>query len=183
MQKQIIIVYYNINTIQRGKGLFILSIGRKGFIRRSAVILVFVLVFVSIITAGSVLINKKRDHRVIGGKELDMSVRDENDVLRLADFFAAEEKPSLISCEEVTIPKKFNGIYEYYNNLQEPLGTDLSDYKGRKCLKYCLQFAGNEETGKTMTLLVYDGRFIGGDISDDLFDGQMISLSENLHES
>lgn len=162
--------------------MFILSFGKKGMLKRSAVILVFVLVFVSIVTAGSVLINKKRGRRVIGGKDLDICVKDEDDILRLAYFFGADRKPSDIICNEVTIPKSFNAVYEEYSKLQEPLGTDLSDYKGRKCMKYSLRFTEDDDCGKTMTLLVFDGRFIGGDISDDLFDGQMISLYDNLQQ-
>lgn len=158
--------------------LFILSFGRKGLLKRAAPVLLLAVFFAGIFAAGSALINRKRDRRVIGGKEIDVCVRDESDVKRIADVFYSGGKPDEISSVEVMIPRSFNEMYERYNELQKPLGTDLADYKGQKCMKYSLHFPVDDDCGKTVTLLVFDGRFIGGDISSDLFDGEMVSLCD-----
>ena len=162
--------------MQRVKGLFIMSFGRKGTLKRAGIILAFAVVFLSLITAGTVLINKKRDSMVIDGRELDIRVRDESDAIRIAEFFYKDKAPAGIITDEVTIPKSFNDMYEKYNELQKPLGTDLSAYKGFECTRYSLHYPEYEGCGRTMTLLVFDGRLIGGDMSDDLFDGEMVSL-------
>lgn len=162
--------------MQRVKGLFIMSFGRKGTLKRAGIILIFAVVFLLIITAGTVLINKKRDSMVIDGRKLDIRVRDESDAIRIADFFYKNKVPAGIKTDEVTIPENFNDTYEKYNELQKPLGTDLSGYKGRECTRYSLHYPEDEGYGRTMTLLVFDGRLIGGDMSDDLFDGEMLPL-------
>lgn len=131
------------------------------------------------LTAGALLTENKRDNRIIDGEKLDILVRNEADIIRLAKFFGADKKPLATDCEEVVIPNYFNGLYEKYNELQSPLGIDLAGFKGQKCLKYRLHFPEEGGFGKVMTLLVCNGSFIGGDMSDELFDGAMISLYDN----
>ena len=59
--------------------------------------------------------------------------------------------------------------------MQKNIGTDLSDYKGKECVKYTADIiSGTSDT--IITLLAYDGRFIGGDISSKEFDGKIYAL-------
>ena len=68
---------------------------------------------------------------------------------------------------EVKIPEEFDSIYEEYNNLQKTQGMDLTKYQGKRCKKYQYSVLNYPDRPEHVicTLLVYDGRIIGGDIS------------------
>ena len=68
---------------------------------------------------------------------------------------------------EVKIPEEFDSIYEEYNNLQKTQGMDLTKYQGKRCKKYQYSVLNYPDQPEHVicTLLVYDGRIFGGDIS------------------
>ena len=76
-----------------------------------------------------------------------------------------EEEP--LTVMEVKIPDEFDAVYEEYNTLQKTQGMDLSKLKGKRCKKYqyaVLNYPDRPEY-VTCTLLVRDGKIVGGDIS------------------
>ncbi len=76
-----------------------------------------------------------------------------------------EKEPSTII--EIKIPEEFDKTYEEYNNLQKTQQMDLSPYKGKRCKKYqyaVLNYPDRPEH-VVCTLLTYNGRIVGGDIS------------------
>ncbi len=83
---------------------------------------------------------------------------------------------SCISSKAVTIPESFGDVYKKYNALQEKAGFDLSLYKG-KAVQIIAYSVKNEQL--TVTLIIYKGRVIGGDVSSPRFDGEMKPLIEN----
>lgn len=64
---------------------------------------------------------------------------------------------------EILIPKPFDQVYEAYNALQAQQGFDLERYQGKRVERYCYQIAAPEGAG-VATLLVYQGKIIGGDL-------------------
>lgn len=67
---------------------------------------------------------------------------------------------------EIRIPEEFDTVYEEYNNLQKTQGMDLSKYKGKRCKKYeyaILNYPDQPEH-VSCTLLVVDGKIVGGDV-------------------
>ena len=80
---------------------------------------------------------------------------------------------------EVTIPKRFDEVYERYNELQLSQGLDLSRYRGRKCMRYTYRVT-NFPDGKSgevrLNLLVYKGKIIGGDVCSLGLDGFQSTL-------
>ncbi len=76
-----------------------------------------------------------------------------------------EKEPSTVM--EIKIPEEFDKVYEEYNNLQKTQRMDLSPYKGKRCKKY--QYAvlnyPDRPDHVVCTLLTYNGRIVGGDIS------------------
>lgn len=76
------------------------------------------------------------------------------------------------------IPQEFSEVYAAYNRLQMQAGFDLSAYKGCQITLYTYSpvvFPDCE--GETqLNLMVYNGRIIGGDISETALDGQMLPL-------
>lgn len=79
------------------------------------------------------------------------------------------------SCEvkEVTIPSNFDKIYTEYNEIQKKQGLDLSKYKRKTVTKYTYEVENFEKwQGKVfVTLLIYNDRIVGGDISSALENG------------
>ncbi len=81
--------------------------------------------------------------------------------------FGWETEPDPIDVREVTIPGVFDDVYTDYNNIQKPLGFDLELFKGCRVKKWeyaVTNYPGNLRNVKA-TMLIYDGKVIGGDIS------------------
>ena len=64
--------------------------------------------------------------------------------------------------DTVRIPDPFPPVYEQYNLLQKAQGMDLKPYRGREVNRYVYPMAGEEDF--SVTLLVWEGRVVGGDV-------------------
>ena len=67
---------------------------------------------------------------------------------------------------EVTVPARFDTVYEDYNTLQRGQGLDLSRYRGKKVMRYTYTVENYPDYDGTVyaSLLLYKNRIIGGDI-------------------
>ena len=77
--------------------------------------------------------------------------------------------------KQVIIPQEFGEVYSNYNTLQRAAGFDLSAFKGKKVMVYTY----HTTDGKTVNLMVYKNKLIGGDIADLNINGQMTALKGN----
>ncbi len=111
---------------------------------------------------------------VSGGKEYILAAADNDQRVAFFGQFGWKVKSEPVSEGDVTIPEKFNDVYTAYNNLQKEQGLDLEPYAGRTCRQWVYEIT-NYPQQETMrgTLLVYDGRVIGGDLSTPALDGFM----------
>jgi len=75
----------------------------------------------------------------------------------------------------VTIPAVFNAVYENYNAIQRQQGFDLRTYAGQEalCCQYRVVNYPDYHAEVQATLLVFDGKIIGGDICSLALDGFM----------
>lgn len=75
--------------------------------------------------------------------------------------------------EAVTIPAKFDSVYEDYNAIQQGQGLDLARYRGKTVMRYTYPVKNYSEYDGTVyaTLLIYKDRVIGGDICSASADG------------
>lgn len=78
-----------------------------------------------------------------------------------------------VSSKTIVIPEEFDDVYKKYNLLQAEADFDLSAYKGRSAEIYSYSLSDDE---RTVTLIICEGRVIGGDISSPRIDGEMESL-------
>lgn len=80
---------------------------------------------------------------------------------------------SPVESSQVRIPEEQTPVYERYNALQKSQGYDLSQFAGKKVMRYVYKV--NNFPGATepvyATLLVYKNRVIGGDITDTAAKG------------
>ncbi|MCD7774742.1 MAG: DUF4830 domain-containing protein [Clostridiales bacterium] len=85
-----------------------------------------------------------------------------------------------VSAAEVVIPKEFDSVYEEYNNLQKMQNLDLEKYKGCTVKKWTYtvtNYPGFEDSESIrITLLVYKGKVIGGDVCSVALDGFMTTF-------
>ncbi len=75
--------------------------------------------------------------------------------------------------KETVIPESFSDVYKEYNKLQNQGGFDLSSYKGKKVTVYSYPLTAS---GKILTLIIYDGQIIGGDIAETKIGGKMTEI-------
>ena len=73
------------------------------------------------------------------------------------------------------IPAEFDDVYKSYNELQKSQGFDLTDYAGKSVTIYNYKVLNYPENSEYVyaTLIIYDGKLIGGDIHSTALDGFM----------
>ena len=155
--------------------LFIFTLSKNKLRRRKAFIIVFSAILAAALIFCVFILYSRGNFAGIDGRRLDIRIKGDDDIERISGFFDISINKDTIAKENIKIPEKFNKLYEKYNSLQKNIGTDLSDYKGKECVKYTADIiSGTSDT--IITLLAYDGRFIGGDISSKEFDGRIYAL-------
>ena len=76
---------------------------------------------------------------------------------------------------QVKIPKEHSDVFDRYNTLQKGQGYDLSEYAGKKVMRYVYQINNypNASAPVYATLLISGGKVIGGDITDTSANGKI----------
>ena len=92
-----------------------------------------------------------------------------------------EVRGECVEREKVEIPRVFDEVYNDYNSLQRLAGLDISDYKGKKAIRYTYIVTNfpneTEEKEIRANVLTVNGRPIAGDIMTVSLDGFMCSLN------
>ena len=90
-----------------------------------------------------------------------------------------EEEPADV--REIVIPTEFSDVYTAYNDMQTAQGFDLKPYAGEACTQYRYIITNYPDCDETVfaTLLVRDGKIIGGDIAVETADGFMHGFAPN----
>lgn len=88
------------------------------------------------------------------------------------------------TCRIVIIPSEFDEVYTRYNDLQKQQGFDLEGYKGKTVEIYSYPvYNYPQEDNVMLSLLVCDGRLIGGDVCSTKLDGFMQGLKKLAQDS
>lgn len=88
-----------------------------------------------------------------------------------------EKEP--VSAREVAIPREFSKVYQNYNALNQKAGFDLKKIAGKTCHQYVYRVTNYTSKDEVRaTLLVCNGKIVGGDISTAALDGFMKPLRE-----
>ena len=87
-------------------------------------------------------------------------------------------KTEPVQAGKVKMPRQTSAVYERYNNLQKSQGYDLSDYAGKKAMRYVYEVTNYPGAGQPVfaTLLVHGSKIIGGDITDTSMGGKIRAL-------
>ena len=98
--------------------------------------------------------------------------------VRFLQSFGWEVVSSPKESGQVLIPKETNEVFERYNALQKCQNYDLSQFAGKKVMRYVYRI--NNYPGATepvyATLLIYKNQVIGGDVTDSAPGGQIRAL-------
>ena len=92
-----------------------------------------------------------------------------------------EVKDQPVQSGKVKMPKETSTVYERYNNLQKSQGYDLSQYAGKKAMRYVYEVSNYPGATQPVfaTLLVYGDKVIGGDITDTSTGGKIRGLKRS----
>ncbi|MBW7572745.1 DUF4830 domain-containing protein [Caproiciproducens faecalis] len=155
--------------------MFILSIkaGRKKILIGLAAILL-------VVTAAIVVTKLFHSEPVASadGKKYSLSAGSNDQRVSFLKQFGWQVNTEPLEMKDVIIPAQFDDVYLQYNNIQKEQGLDLSQYAGKTCIQWV--YAVTNYPGATdvrATLLVYDNRVIGGDLSTAQLDGFMTGFS------
>lgn len=85
---------------------------------------------------------------------------------------------SPVQTRQVLIPTELSEVFERYNTLQVSQGFDLTQYGGKTVTQYVYQVENfpNATDPVYATLLIYDDKIIGGDVTDTSAGGVMQGL-------
>lgn len=94
------------------------------------------------------------------------NIKTAEDRIRFLGGFGWEVSPEDIEETEVTVPARFDKVYESYNDLQKAQGLDLTRYRGKRIMRYTYRVTNYPGYDGTVlaSLLIYKNRIIGGDI-------------------
>ena len=89
--------------------------------------------------------------------------------------FGWEINTEPVQTQTVTVPNKDSEVFTRYNELQKSQGYDLTDYRGKQVTRYVYEILNYPHANGPVyaTLFVYDGRVVGGDVTDTGEKGHM----------
>jgi len=153
--------------------------GRK--LRHSTLLLLLLL---AVIAAGKLVLNIMPESATANAPIKNRAAKTEEQRQQFISGLGwqVEEQPA--ETVEIVIPKKFDDIYQRYNEIQKQQGTDLTKWRGKRCQKYSydlLNYPG-EQRHVRLNLLVCGGKIIGGDICSLGLDGFMHGLEANKED-
>ena len=75
-----------------------------------------------------------------------------------------DESPTDIA--EVTVPQKFDSVYEKYNDVQRAQGLNLKRYAGKRLTRYTYKINNYGETSGDVfaNILIYKDNVVAGDV-------------------
>ena len=104
-----------------------------------------------------------------------MAISNNDARVQFLKSFGWEVTNSPAETSQVRIPEEGSEVFDRYNNLQKSQGYDLSEYAGKKVMRYVYRI--NNFPGATepvyATLLIYKNQIIGGDVTDTAAKGQI----------
>lgn len=154
--------------------MFVFSISPKKINKKFKIIFLLI-ILISVMLLIFVFILKRQNTTVkYDGGSYNTKAENIEDIRNFALQFGWTIKTQPEEVTNILIPTYFNDVYEHYNAIQKEMGLDLSKYKGKECCKYSfkvLNYPDNDDVN--LNLIVFDGRVIGGDISENIMDGFM----------
>ena len=91
--------------------------------------------------------------------------------------FGWEVDSTPIEEQNITIPRKFTGVYSKYNEIQKTQGFDLSEYGGMEAVRYTYKILNYpQEENVVADIIVFRNQVIAADVQSASLDGFMHGL-------
>ena len=109
------------------------------------------------------------------------TVSDNDSRVSFLKSFGWEMTTSPVESGQVRIPTETTEIFDRYNRLQQAQGYDLSQYAGKKVMRYVYKVTNYPGATDPVyaTVLVYKNQIIGGDITDTAAGGKIQSFKKD----
>ncbi|WP_312695290.1 DUF4830 domain-containing protein [Caproiciproducens sp.] len=118
------------------------------------------------------------------GKTYTLSAESNDQRIAFLKQFGWQVNTEPLEMKDVTIPAQFDDVYIQYNNIQKEQGLDLTPYAGKTCRQWVYAVTNYPQaTDVRATLLVYDNKVVGGDLSTVQLDGFMTGFSGEKNSS
>lgn len=143
--------------------------------------IILVLAAVLLVVTGALVLS--RMHRSAanaetGGMKYSLSAATNEERVAFFAQFGWTVDPEPLESKDVMIPQEFSDVYENYNRIQKGQGLDLSPFCGKTCKQWVYAVTNYPENADVRaSILVYDNRVIGGDLSTAALDGFMTGFS------
>ncbi len=121
-----------------------------------------------------------------GQKSLaNIKLKTNADRVKLLEEYGWNLDKEPVETMEVRIPEKFDGVYNQYNEIQKKQGLNLSEYAGKRVMRYTYRINNHpsKEPGTIANILVYKNRLIAGDICSPKLGGFMHGLAPEEQSS
>ena len=134
-----------------------------------------VLAFVLVIAAAAAVLLLAGRGKSDTADDALRSAETNEDRVAFLERFGWEVDPNPEQAQEVRIPAEPNEVFDRYNELQKSQDFDLTPYGGQCVKQYRYRITNHPDVGAPVyaTLLVRDGRVIGGDVSSAAQGGRM----------
>lgn len=160
--------------------MFILSVMTKKLPKKFVCITAVFLIAAVIITSVVLFINLRNPKIIYDGKSISTIAKNNSDIKLFANELGWEISEQPKRNQNIVIPVQFNDTYLNYNALQKKIGFDLEKFAGKECKLYSFQVKNYPHNNKvTMNIIVYQEHIIGGDISEDIYNGFIYGLGES----
>ena len=121
---------------------------------------------------------------LFGGDETaatSATVSDNDSRISFLKSFGWEMTTSPVESGQVRIPTETTEIFDRYNQLQQAQGYDLSQYAGKKVMRYVYKVTNYPGATDPVyaTVLVYKNQIIGGDVTNTASGGRIQSFKKD----
>ena len=109
------------------------------------------------------------------------TVSDNDSRVTFLKSFGWEVTTSPVESGQVRIPTETTEIFDRYNQLQQAQGYDLSQYAGKKVMRYVYKVSNYPGATDPVyaTVLVYKNQIIGGDVTNTASGGRIQSFQKD----
>ena len=116
-----------------------------------------------------------------GSTATSATVSDNDSRVSFLKSFGWEVTTSPAESGQVRIPTETTEIFDRYNQLQQAQGYDLTQYAGKKVMRYVYKVTNYPGATDPVyaTVLVYKNQIIGGDVTNTASGGKIQSFKKD----
>ena len=109
------------------------------------------------------------------------TVSDNDSRVSFLKSFGWEVTTSPVESGQVRIPTETTEVYDRYNQLQQAQGYDLTQYAGKRAMRYVYKVTNYPGATDPVyaTVLVYKNQIIGGDVTNTASGGRIQSFKKD----